>query len=183
MLRLLFRLLLHGMLFTQLTSLLTISPNTMKNDAYFFKRGNFLLFYFSSSLLNFSLSPIKGVSETHLSISFSTNMIIEVIKQGTQLLNRSVLSELTLIFQTYSFIILSRLESVYPYDSQNIILVTLRKLIKENEDLLFKTEMLLGQKIFTRDKRNVLTDAVGSVLSPFLGLASTKDMEQIQKIM
>ena len=98
MLRPLFRLLLHGMLFTQLTSLLTISPNTMKNDAYFFKRGNFLLFYFSSSLLNFSLSPIKGVSETHLSISFSTNMIIEVIKQGTQLLDRSVLSELTLIF-------------------------------------------------------------------------------------
>ena len=90
-------------------------------------------------------------------------MIIEVIEQGTQLLDM--------------------LESVYPYDSQNIILVTLRKLIKDNEDQLFKTEMLLGQTTFTRDKRNVLTSAVGSVLSPFLGLASTKDMEQIQKIM
>ena len=83
----------------------------------------------------------------------------------------------------YSFFILSRLEAAYPYDSQNIILVTLRKLIKDNEDLLFKTEMLLGQTTSLRDKRNVFTSAVGSVLSPILGLASTKDLEQIQKIM
>ena len=71
MLRLLFRLLLHGMLFTQLMSLLTISPNDVKNDAYFFKRGKFFPFSTFPSLLTFSLSFIqRSVRDTLIHLIF-----------------------------------------------------------------------------------------------------------------
>ena len=41
--------------------------------------------------------------------------------------------------------------------------------------------MIVGRPNTLRRKRNVITYSIGSVLSPMLGLASTKDYEQIQK--